>query len=89
MTDEPIEYMLTTIDNPFDPFTQFKQWYMWDVKNGYNSSALLARVANVSNSLSEPDQTQAIQDAINEIVSENVSGMFIKVSRDQNQTMKS
>jgi uncharacterized lipoprotein YddW (UPF0748 family) len=88
MSDTSTDYMLTTIDNPFNPFTQFNEWFMWDVNAGYNSSALLARIANVSNSLSEPDQAQAILDAIDEIVSENVNGMFIKVSRDGSTTMQ-
>ena len=79
--NEPIEYMLTTVDNPFDPFTQFDEWMQYDVSMGYNTSAFLGRVAKVSNDLSEPDQALAIQNAIEEIVSENVSGMWRKVSR--------
>ena len=80
-TNEPTQYMLTTVDNPFDPFTQFDEWLAWDTKAGYNSAALLGRVAVVSDSLSEPDQALAIQGAIDEIVSENVSGMYRKVSK--------
>jgi hypothetical protein len=83
MTDinNPTEYMLTTVDNPFDPFTQFDEWLAWDTNSGYNTTALLGRVAIVSDSLSEPDQALAIQVAIDEIVSENVSGMYRKVSK--------
>ena len=81
-TTEPIEYMLTTYDNPFNPFTRFDEWYAYDVANGYNTSAFLARVAFVSNDLSEAEQALAIQNAIDEIVKENVSGMHRKVSRD-------
>jgi hypothetical protein len=87
MTDDTEQYMLTTVDNPFNPFTQFDEWYAWDVNKGYNTAALLARIAKVSNSLSEPDQAVAINNAIDEIVSENVSGMFIKVTRDSSTTM--
>jgi hypothetical protein len=84
MTDnstQPIEYMLTTVDNPFNPFTRFDEWLAYDIGLGYNSSAFLDRVAYVSNELSEADQTLAIQNAIDEIVKENVSGMHRKVSR--------
>ena len=80
-TNEPTQYMLTTVDNPFNPFTQFDEWLAWDTNAGYNTSALLGRIAVVSDSLSEPDQALAIQDAIDEIVSENVSGMYRKVSQ--------
>lgn len=79
---QPTEYMLTTVDNPFNPFTQPDEWYAYDVQMGYNSSSFLARIAKVSDDLSETDQALAIQDAIDEIVSENVSGMWRKVSRD-------
>lgn len=82
MADVTEEYMLTTVDNPFDPFTRFQEWFNYDVMMGYNTSALLDRVAKVSNELSEPDQALAIQNAIDEIVEENVSGMFRKVTRN-------
>jgi hypothetical protein len=75
------EYMLTTVDNPFDPFTQFDEWLAYDTKMGYHSASFLDRIARVSNELSLPDQEQAIQDAIDEIISENVSGMWKKVKR--------
>lgn len=81
-TTDPTEYMLTTVDNPFNPFTRFDEWYSYDVDMGYNSASFLDRIAKVSSELSEPDQALAIQDAIDEIVQENVSGMWIKVSRD-------
>lgn len=75
------EYMLTTVDNPFDPFTRFDEWLEYDAFLGYNTPAFLDRVAKSSDELSEPDQALAIQNAIDEIVSENVSGMWRKVSR--------
>jgi hypothetical protein len=81
-TTEPTEYMLTTVDNPFDPFTRFDEWLEYDSSMGYNTPAFLDRIANVSNDMSEPDQALAIQEAIDEIVYENVSGMWRKVSRD-------
>lgn len=73
--------MLTTVDNPWDPFTQYKEWYLYDTLNGYNSPSLLARVVVTSDELSEVDQELAIEQAIDEIVRENVSGMHRKVSR--------
>ncbi|HEY6021400.1 MAG TPA: hypothetical protein VIY48_16290 [Candidatus Paceibacterota bacterium] len=72
--------MLTTTDNPYDPFTQFDEWYAYDTASGYHSSALLARVIRTSDDLSEADQSVAIEDAIDEIVRENVSGVHRKVT---------
>lgn len=75
------EYMLTTVDNPFDPFTEYDEWLAFDISRGYNSSGFLARIALFSSEMSLPDQELAIQNAIDEIVEENVSGMWKKVSR--------
>jgi hypothetical protein len=72
-------HMLTTIDNPYNPFNEFDAWYMYDLSHGYDSLGLLARVANTSDDLSEADQVDAIELAIEEIVVENVSGLHLKV----------
>lgn len=81
-TTQPTEYMLTTVDNPFNPFTEFDAWLEFDNSMGYGTAAFLARITVDSSDLSEPDQALAIQDAIDEIIQENVSGMWRKVSRE-------
>ena len=81
------EYMLTTVDNPFDPFTRFDEWYAYDVTMGYCTSSFLDRVANLSDELSEPDAALALQEAIDEIIQENVSGMWRKVTRESFQAL--
>lgn len=80
MSTQATEYMLTTVDNPFNPFTQYDEWDAWDRRAGYCSTALLARVCFTSDDESEADEDQAIREAIDEIVRENVSGMHTKVS---------
>ena len=73
-------HMLTTIDNPFNPFTEYDEWYAMDVRLGHNTSSFLARIVQTSDELSEPDQDAAIEQAIDEIVKENVSGLYRKVT---------
>lgn len=80
MMSELTQHMLTTVDNPFDPFTQFDEWNAFDQQRGYNSLSLLARIANVSDDLSEPDYNLEIEHAIDEIVEINASGLHKKVS---------
>lgn len=82
LPDRP-EYMLTTVDNPFDPFTQWDEWFAWDQNAGYHSPGLLDRVARVGDDLSDADQHLAIQQAIDEIVRENVLGVHRKVRRGE------
>ncbi len=85
MTDVPArpEYMLTTYDNPYDPFTRFDEWFVWDAAHGYHTPGLLARIVLTSDDLSESDQHLAIQQAIDEIVQENVLGFHKKVKRSE------
>ena len=73
-------HMLTTIDNPYNPFTQFDEWYEWDESSGYCTTSYLARLTITSNELSDVDQDSAIESAIEEIIAENINGMYRKVS---------
>lgn len=75
------EYMLTTVDNPFDPWTEWDDWFAWDQSAGYHTLGLLARIARVSDDLPEAETYVAIQTAIDEIVRENVLGVHYKVQR--------
>ena len=76
------QVMLTTIDNPFSPFDDFPAWFTYDVTAGYHTSSFLARILKDSDQFSEADQDQAIEDAIDEIVEENVLGIFLKVEKE-------
>lgn len=63
---------LTTIDNPYSPHTQFKEWYAYDIQAGHHSCSRLAKVARTSDSLSEVQNQQAIERAVDELVSLNL-----------------
>lgn len=73
------EYMLTTIDNPYNPFDEYAKWDVYDQTHGYHSSALLGRVVQTSHDLSDADQSAMIKFAIDEIVTENVSGIHTTI----------
>lgn len=70
---------LTTFDNPFSPFTQFNEWFIYDVTKGYNSCAYLARVARTSPQLSDEENNQEIERAIDEIVKNDFMNIYKKV----------
>lgn len=80
MTTDVVNYMLTTVDNPFNPHTQFDEWYADDLRRGHHTSSLLARVANFSDELSEPDQDLVVQAAIDGILEVNPNGLYRKVA---------
>ena len=80
------EFMLTTIDNPFDPFEQFTSWFLFDVEKGYYSSSRLARIANLSDELSEKEVDEEIKRAIDEIIKYDFTNIYKKVKREQKNT---
>ena len=73
---------ITTIDNPFNPFDQYAEWYAYDESQGYHSTSLLARVARSSDEMSEAQQEEAIEEAVDEICEFNDIGLYIKVTED-------
>ena len=75
--------MLTTVDNPFDPFTNWDEWYAYDEAKGYCTSGLLARITKTSNELSEKEQNEDVEEAINEILELFPDGMYKKLTQEE------
>lgn len=71
--------MLTTLDNPYDPVEQFDSWLMFDVEKGYNSSSYLSRIARTSDSLSEEENEDEIERAIDEIIKYDFMDIYKKI----------
>ncbi len=70
---------LTTADNPYSPFTQFEQWFLYDELKGYHSCGYLARIARTSDQLSDEENAEEIERAIDEIVKYDFTNMYRKV----------
>lgn len=70
------EVFITTIDNPFNYFTQFKEWLDYDTLMGYNTPQYLARVVKLANDLSDEEEQNEIENAIDSIIEWN--GKFYK-----------
>ncbi len=73
------ESMLTTVDNPFNPFDHYDEWYAYDSRHGHNTPGFLARIAVLSDEISEADQSLAIEDAIDEIVFETYQAYVVSL----------
>ena len=78
-----MRHALTTTDNPFDPFDDYKAWQAWDDLSGYGTSNYLARIVRYSDELSDTLQAEAVSEAIDEIIEENGTGLYKKVSREE------
>lgn len=75
------ECMLTTFDNPFDPFEQFTSWFMFDVEKGYNSCGYLARIAKLTDDMSEEEVDRETERAIDEIIFYDPLNIYKKVTK--------
>ena len=73
--------MLTTIDNPFNPFDDFTSWFMYDVESGYNTCGYLARIAKTSDQLTEKENDEEIERAIDEIILHDFMNVYVKLKR--------
>jgi hypothetical protein len=75
-----VRHMLTTVDNPYNPWINWDEWNNYDEACGYYTTSFFARIVRTSPELSEADQDVAIEDAIDEVVRENVLGLYRKVA---------
>lgn len=75
------DYRLTTIDNPFDPFEEFNDWFLFDIEKGYNSCDLLARFASTSSEMTDEENEEENERAINEILNIDPTGLYIRVEK--------
>jgi hypothetical protein len=73
--------MLTTFDNPYNPFDEFTSWFMFDEEKGYHSCAYLGRIAKTSEQLSDEENAQEIERAIDEIIKYDFQNIYKKVKR--------
>ena len=73
---------ITTFDNPYDPFDNFTQWFMFDTEKGYNTCAYLARIARTSDQLSDEENRQEIERAIDEIIQYDFMNIYKKVIKN-------
>ena len=78
--------MLTTFDNPFDPFEQFTSWFLFDVEKGYNTCSYLARIARLSDEMTQKEIDEEIERAIDEIIKYDFMNIYKKVRRNTPNT---
>lgn len=74
--------LLTTIDNPHSPFDDFDAWFAYDIAAGYHTAGYLSRIVIASDELSESDLQEAIESAVDEVVRENITGVYRKVTKE-------
>ena len=76
------EYMLSTIDNPWNPFHNFDEWLEFDTTHNYNSLNYVARIANTDSDMNDDIYAEAVNKAIDDILKYNPLPIYIRVSAD-------
>ena len=76
------ECMLTTFDNPYDYFEQFTLWDLFDKEKGYNTCSYLARIAQTNDSMTQKEENEEIERAIDEIIKHDFMNIYKKVWRN-------
>lgn len=76
------QVMLTTFDNPFNPFDDFTSWFLFDNEKGYNTCGYLARIANVTDDLSQKEVDEEIERAIDDIIRYDLFNIYKKVKQN-------
>ena len=79
------EFMLTTVDNPYDPFEQFTLWNLFDKENGYNTCERLARIMNISDDMTQKEEDEEYNRAADAIIKYDFLDIYKKFFK-QNAT---
>ncbi len=69
---------ITTIDNPYNPITQFDEWLQYDISKGHYSLAYLGRIAKTSDQLSDKENNDEVERAIDEIIEYDFLKIYTK-----------
>ena len=81
------ECRLTTFDNPYDPFKQFNSWFLFDIEKGYNSCGYLARIARTTDQMSDAENEEEIERAIDEIIQYDFMNIYKKVRKTDEKSV--
>lgn len=74
--------MLTTFDNPYNPFDDFTLWMMYDKEHGYDTCERLARIAKLSDDMSQDEIDAETDRAMDEIIFYDFLNIYKKVWQD-------
>lgn len=79
------DYLLTTIDNPYDPFEQFSLWLLFDKEQGYNTIDYLGRVLKLTPEMTRKEEEEAYDRAVDTIIANDFLNIYKRTFR-QNAT---
>ena len=79
------ECMLTTMDNPHDYFKDFSSWLMFDIEKKYDTCGYLGRVVQLTDDMTQKEENEEVERAIDEIIEFDFLGIYKKVYREDGE----
>lgn len=74
------DVMVTTYDNPWNPFTDWVKWWNYDQIHGYKTWEKIDRLCKKSSRMTASEQEEAIEEAIDDLITNDFTGVFVKVT---------
>lgn len=77
-------YMLTTVDNPWNPHTHYNEWVVWDQMHQYYTQETLGRIClrYVKNIEDDEEMEAARLLAIDDMLDVNLGEMYVKIYKN-------
>ena len=73
------DYMITTIDNPWNPFTHYHEWLSYDTSHGYNTDQWLYVLTRTSNDLNADERLVQIDAGCQRLLELDPFGLHVKL----------
>ena len=86
--DDYRNFSITTIDNPFNPFVDFDNWFLFDVEKNYYTLSKLARLSEVTDSMSSKEEAKEVERAIERLIEIDPLDLYVKVYKPDTKSQK-
>lgn len=81
------DFMVTTIDNPYNPFTHYREWLSYDILHGYKTEEWLAILSRTSSDLRTEEQNELIDAGVERLLDLDPYGLHAIVYSNEADTL--
>ena len=77
------DYMVTTMDNPWNPFTHYHKWLDYDSEYGYNTDQWIYILSKTSSDLVKEEMEEQIDAGVDRLLELDPFGLHVKVYENE------
>ena len=78
-------YLLTTIDNPYDPFEEFSLWNLFDKEKGHNTCELIGRLSRMSFDMTSKEEEEEYDRVVDFIILHDLQDKYKRFYKNENK----